>query len=235
MPDTRHQRLIILSLCLAFCGCAEGPLWRLGQMSPWTQQKWVQEEQIADTLFARKKEMNNLVATARGQSSQQQNAAAEKLAEVALRDPILLVRLQAVRNLGELNCPAAQKALRQASMDPDADVRLTVVEAWRKMPAEHALPQLQEILGSDTNVDVRLAATRALGDFPGSPSIAALRMALSDPDPAIRMRATQSMARASGESFGSDVRAWQQYAKQITGASDERMAESPNLAAPPKR
>ncbi|MEZ6092686.1 MAG: HEAT repeat domain-containing protein [Pirellulaceae bacterium] len=205
-------------------GCAEGPFWRLGRYSPWATQKWSEEEQLANTLFEQKKEMNEWVAAVSDRSATEQNEAASKLADIALRNPVLLVRLQAVRKLGELNCPNSQAALRQAYSDPDASVRLAVVEAWRKMSDDVAVPELQKILGSDTNIDVRLAATKALGDFPGSQSVSALRLALTDPDPAIRRRGTQSMARVTGESFGADIRKWQNYANQIVGDS-QRIAQ----------
>ncbi len=224
--------LIVTPISIANVGCAEGPFWRTGRFSPWATQKWQEEEDLADTLFAQKKEMNALVANAAGQSSTVQNKAAQKLAQIALRNPILLVRLQAVRKLGELNCPDSRQALTQAYRDPDPEVRLMVVEAWRKMPAEEAVPKLHDILGSDTNVDVRLAATRALGDFSGSPSIAALQLALSDPNPAIQLRATQAMARASGESFGANVKAWQRYAKEMVGDGAQRVATEPATTLP---
>ena len=43
--------LMLLALIGATVGCAEGPLWRLGQLSPWAREKWAAEEKIADTLF----------------------------------------------------------------------------------------------------------------------------------------------------------------------------------------
>jgi HEAT repeat protein len=200
-------------------------LWRTGRYSPWARQKWEQEEQMADTLFEKKRKMSEVVGQASRGSTVEKNKAAEELSKLALHDPILLVRLNAVSKLGELDCQTSHEALREAGRDPEAKVRLAAVNAWRKMPSETAVPMLQKILGSDTNVDVRLEATEALGDFSGTPSIAALRMALSDSDPAILARAKQSMARVSGESFGDDLRAWRQYADHIVGSPDRTAAD----------
>ncbi len=221
------QILLLAIFAISFCSCAEGPLWRTGRYSPWARQKWQQEEQMADTLFKKKRMMSEIVDQAASGSVAEKNQAAEELAKLALHDPILLVRLHAVSKLGELDCAESHEALREAGRDPEAKVRLTAVNSWRKMSGETAVPMLQKILGSDTNVDVRLEATEALGDFSGTNSIAALRMALSDPDPAILARAKQSMARVSGESFGDDLRAWRQYADHIVGSPDRTASEPP--------
>ena len=207
---------MVLAL-LVLAGCAEGPFWRAGAISPWARKQWSAEEQIADTLFERKRKMDESVAAVTNQSTAQQEPIAEKLRQVVLRDPILLLRLHAVKRLADLNCPTAIEALRDASTDPNPDVRIAAVKSWERMPAEVAIPQLQEIIGSDTHVDVRLAATRSLGQFTGQSAVRALAMALSDDDPAIQVRAMDSLARATGERFGRDVRQWQAYVGQVDG------------------
>ena len=98
-----------------------------------------------------------------------------------------------------------------ASSDPKSDVRIAAARSWSQLPAEVAVLQLQEMIGSDTNVDVRLAATKALAVFPGSQTVQALSVALSDPDPALQLRAAQTLGKVTGESLGSNVPAWKQY------------------------
>jgi HEAT repeat protein len=190
----------------------------MGQYSPWVVRKWDAEEAVANTLFKKKREMNEAVRAAAAGTQAVQDETAAKLAETALRDPIILTRLQAIKMLGQLNCQVSHEALDQLGHEPDIDVRLAVVEAWRKMPATSAVPALQSLVGSDTNVDVRLAATRALGDFPGQASVQALRLALTDGDPAIQLRATESLGRVTGESFGANVASWKNYVNQTAGS-----------------
>ncbi len=206
-------------------GCAEGPLWRTGQYAPWARKKWEAEEAFADTLFKKKRLMSEIVERGTAGGLQEKNAAAEELADYALKDPIVLVRIQAVRQLGNLDCPASHDALRQAGRDPEPQVRMAAVDAWRRMPSEVAVPALHHVLNSESHIDVRLAATRGLGDHSGSAAIAALRVALSDPDPALRKRAMQSMARSSGEKYGEDLNAWRQYADQMAGQGQPQVAE----------
>ena len=233
--------------CLFATGCAEGVLWKSGKYAPWVRDKWAAEEQIADTLFTRKRRMNESVASVANAPIEQQQPVAEKLAEVVHRDPILLIRLHAVKLLAQLNCPKAVQTLDEASTDPNSDVRIAAINSLQTMSPEIAIPRLQEVIGSDSDVDVRLAATRALGNFQGQSAVGALSLALDDRNPALQIRATESLARSTGQDLGRDVGAWQKYVAQVLPQSmpdqsapnsqpfstdadlPERYAESPSL------
>jgi len=225
----------ILGATISTSGCAEGPLWRAGKYSPWARNQWAAEEEIADTLFARKRKMTEAVTAAIGAPVEDQQRVAEMVSEVVHRDSVLLLRLHGVNLLGQLNCPAAVQTLVDASHDHNADIRIAAIKAWKGMPGDTAIPQLQEIIGSDTNVDVRLAATRALGDFSGQKAVGAISLALSDPNPALQLRAAESLQRVTGEQLGRDIGAWQNYVAQMAPAgqvmpsgSDTRQAGSFN-------
>lgn len=211
----------LLMLQALFAGCAEGPLWRSGKWSPWARNKWAEEEKIANTLFTRKQRMSESVAGVLHAPLDQQQTVAKELSEIAHRDPVLLLRLHAVKLSGQLNCPAATQTLEDASRDYNTDIRLAAIKAWETKPADQAIPQLQERIGSDTNVDVRLAATRAIGKFSGQQAVQALALALNDSDPALQLRAAESLQQATGEPLGRDVIAWQDYVKRFTGETTE--------------
>lgn len=230
-----YRSQILNTLCLVaivslFSGCAEGPLWRMGKYTPWAQNKWAEEEKIADTLFTKKKNMTEMVNQASLGAIEQQQEAASALSNVASRDPVLLLRLHAVDQLGRLPCPAAVDALANAAQDRNSDVRLAAVKAFQALPADKAIPNLQRMVGSDTDVDVRLAATRALGDFSGRQSVAAIALALNDTDPALQLRAAESLQAVTGEAFGRNVKAWQDYVANLPttnlggSQSEERIA-----------
>ena len=207
-------------------GCAEGPLWKTGRLSPLARDKWLAEEQIADTLFERKREMNSLVESAKLGSPANQDDVATQLHEVVRRDAILLMRLHAVNLLGELNSPRAIDALRDAANDPDAEVRIAAVKSWKNFPENVAVAELQGIIQGDTNTDVRMAATRALGSFSGANAVRALSHALTDNNPALQVRATESLERVTGEQIGPDVAAWQNYVDKFSPAAT-RTAQQP--------
>ena len=205
--------LLFLAVSL-FSACAEGPLWRTGSLSPWVREQWSAEEQIADTLFKRKREMNEAVSNVLNSPTQEQDKIARELSEIVRNDQVLLLRLNAVHLLGQLNCPESIDALKQASTDPDPDIRIAAIQSWKNLSANVAIGQLQEIIGSDTNTDVRLAATRALGNFTGENAVRALALALTDSDPALQVRATESLRSVTGENIGADVAAWQNFVQQ---------------------
>lgn len=217
-PGWIAQVLILISMtmvCSFLPGCAEGPFWRAGKYSPWAQNQWAEEEKIADTLFVRKRRMTESVESAVNSSIDQQQRVAQNLAEILHRDSVLLLRLHAVKLLGELDCPAAVQALVDASHDHTSDIRIAAVNAWSKMPTDEAIPHLQEMIGSDTDTDVRLAATRALGNFSGQKAVAAISLALDDRNPALQLRAAESLQKVTGEQLGRDIGAWQNYVRNV--------------------
>lgn len=231
-PGWIAQMLLVVAMattCGTLTGCAEGPLWRAGKYSPWAKQQWAEEERIADTLFVRKRRMEESVNSVFNAPIEDQQRVANNLAEILHRDPVTLLRLHAVKLLGQLNCPAAIQALEAASQDQTSDIRIAAVKAWGNMPAETAIPQLQEMIGSDTNADVRMAATRALGNFSGQKAVAAISLALDDRDPALQFRAAESLQKVTGEPLGRDIGAWQQYVRNVI---PNKPAVEPNSSIP---
>lgn len=217
-------RLLLTLTCLSTCGCAEGLFWRAGKYTPWVQNQWAEEEKIADTLFSKKRRVSELTASALQAPIEEKQRVAEELATYTRRNQVLLLRLFAIQHLGDLNCPASISALQTLSTDKSSDIRMAVIKAWQKLPGDQAIPQLQKMLGSDTDIDVRLAATRALANFSGQQTVAAIALALNDPDPALQLRATESLQQVTGESLGRNVQAWQDYVSQTLPSATKSLA-----------
>ncbi len=211
LPARSGWMLIAPLVALAAGGCAEGRFWRLGRFSPRIVERWEQEEQIANSVFERKRQMSQMATDALAEGGEALNRTAHKLGETALTEPVLINRIEAIHELARLDCPTTWDALRRAITDPNPDVRLAVVQAWKAMSQEQAVAALSSIFAGDTNIDVRLAAIRMLGEFPGQASIDSLAAALNDADPAVQLRATQSLAKVTGQTLGPDVRAWSDY------------------------
>lgn len=216
--------LVPIACFFVVSGCAEGPLWQTGHFVPWARNQWEQENELAATLQRRKRDLNEMVEQA--STDAQIHQAASRLGEIAKRDPVVLVRLHAVSLLGMVDHPAAIQHLRDATKDPDSQIRIAAVDSWQRMPGGAAIPELEEVLGSDTDVDVRLAATRSLGSFRDSRATQALSLALTDNNPAIQFRAMESLQQATGEKIGSDVAAWQRYLDSQNGISVANVPES---------
>jgi HEAT repeat protein len=106
----------------------------------------------------------------------------------------------------------ATEAIKTAIHDPDSDVRVVVCEAWGRRGGDESRHLLAEMLGNDTNVDVRIAATKALGRFKNDPeALRALRLAMDDNSPAMQYRAVESARTISGKDFGNNLIAWREY------------------------
>ena len=76
-----------------------------------------------------------------------------------------------------------------------------------------AVKLLVELLRTDVNVDVRLAAAKALGETRSPAAVAPLGDALADTDPAMQYQAVLAVQQATGKDFGDDVGRWQRYLK----------------------
>lgn len=210
------QKLALCGLCTLFfigaVGCAEGPLWRTGYVSPWARKKWAEEERLVTTLRERRAEIKQWGIAARSKSGEV-DAATESLAKVALDDKALLVRYAAIQELGKAHSLRAVETLDKLASDPEEEIRVSACEALAQHSAPEAMKSLQRVLTSDTEPNVRLAAARGLGAFRSDEAVATLVAALDDPSPALQYRIVESLHSASGKHYGDDLDAWKAYAR----------------------
>jgi HEAT repeat protein len=205
--------------CLAvpiLAGCAKGPMWRLGGLSPWVQQQWAEEEKTyGATLHTKLSELDGLVARAGSMQPEERENWAGQLARLAISDPSPLLRTRVVAALPSFPSPASDAALRTALTDKDLDVRVAACEAWGRRGGSDAVQLLSERVSGDADTDVRLAAIRALGQLDdqqtASGAVRALGVALEDKNPAIQFRAIESLRGLSGRDYGTDLVAWRQF------------------------
>jgi HEAT repeat protein len=211
-------------LCWLTCalGCSSSPLadnFRAPWRKPPQQAPGITTaaQQVAELKEMRKR-------AAQGTPEEHQRLCAQ-LAEQIKTEEDSQIRIEILKTLAVLNTPLSAAVLQAALQDSDPDVRVTACESWGKRPGEEASGQLARVLASDTSLDVRLAAARALGQTASKGAIAPLGEALSDNDPALQYRAMQSLKSLSGRDYGNDVNAWRQYAK-----SGEADVHSPSIA-----
>lgn len=227
---------------LVFAGCAEGPLWRTGRISPWVQKKWQEEAMIVPTLDVRKKQLQQSVDASLQGGTDSMQKMANMLAEIVQKDPILLLRIEATKLLGLFPVEFANDGLIIAMNDAKVDVRKAAVEAWSNISGEAAVENLQKLAAGDTNTDVRQSATRALGTIDTASSVRALGLVLDDPSPGVQYRATNSLKEITGEKFGTDIAAWRQYvssnfaklpdSQMQNGSTESRMANQKDAGFP---
>lgn len=208
-------RWFLLLLCLALpalTGCAE-----LGTAAynPWIRYRWAQEEkQYGKTLPTRLAEIRDLRDHAHRLSAEEQEWASQNMAALIKKESNVPIRIEATRTLGALPTQTAAEALRDAQADGNPLIRIAACRAWEQRGDGESLHSLAAIMGSDTDIDVRLAAARGLGKFRGDMSVQALGSALDESEhPQLQYRAVQSLKTASGRDYGDNLTAWRQYVR----------------------
>jgi HEAT repeat protein len=218
------NRHILFGFCLllvAVAGCAKGALWRLGYLSPQARQQWADEEKIAKTWPVMRDEMTGLAEQAKASSPADQQRVAKRFAEIVEKDNRMLVKLHAVKLLGELSPEAAMAAVAVAARDANADVRVAACQVYGQMATADSLMQLAQLLRSDDSEDVQIAAIRAMGQFKSPEAAVALRSALEEERPALQLAAAESLGKITGEKFGKDVPKWLDYVATLGPANSD--------------
>lgn len=143
----------------------------------------------------------------------QQQTLAGELAEGYRNEADPLLRVELVRTIAKCGSPQAGETLQAAMRDSDGNVRVAACTGWAQHRGPQAVPALGEAIRKDADLEVRLAALRALGRIPGEESVAAISPALEDSDPAMQYRAVQALRELTGKDFGDDANAWREYAR----------------------
>ncbi|HEX3654961.1 MAG TPA: HEAT repeat domain-containing protein [Pirellulales bacterium] len=137
----------------------------------------------------------------------------QDLAQVLRKEEDPLLRAEILRTMAVYPTEIATKMLTAGLKDTDRDVRVACCQAWAKRKGHDATRLLSEMLTSDTDIDVRMAAARALGDTGDPAATTALALALEDHDPAMQYRAVQSLRKLTGKKYGDNVAVWRDYVK----------------------
>ncbi len=124
----------------------------------------------------------------------------------ATSDPIL--RGEIVKTLGAMPHEAAHEGLHQAAEAEDPRVRMAAVAGWSLRSGPEAEAVLGSLLVNDPDVDVRLAAARALSRFSTASAGKYLAQVLKDRNPAVQLAAMQSLKTVTGLDLGNDVNEW---------------------------
>ncbi|MCA9269960.1 MAG: HEAT repeat domain-containing protein [Planctomycetales bacterium] len=200
-------------LVLAAGGCRSGPLAEYYSWNPFVR-GGNDDSSYGPSPAIRREQLQQLARDVRKMSPSEKLQLA---ADLSLRveneiDPLL--RGETVKTLGQIGTDRAKEALRLAVHDAEVNVRVAACQAWQDVGGPEAVQVLTEVLASDTDEDVRLAAVRALGAFQDPAAARGLALALDDGNPALQYRAMESLHHATGQNLGHDVVAWRNYVQQ---------------------
>ena len=208
LPLENRLRLLCIALLLSTAGGCS--VWPYGQ----------KERSSVITPGMRMAAIREIGAQAPDTGEAEQNQLCVQLAQQIQAEPDPLVRQEIQNAVAAFSTPLAQRMLLAGLNDEDREVRLTCCYRLAERAEPETLAALREAMVADPDLDVRLAAIDALAKIQTSETVAALGTALNDRDPAVQYAAVQALKNASGEDFGNDVSAWQQYI--ATGSAPEK-------------
>lgn len=186
-----------------------------GCQSIWTPNMWPFPERERTTYTTPKMRVDAIAEfglRSTGIDSPEQREITDQLARQIQIEPDPLVRQAVVRAIAEFRTPMAQQVLQAGLSDQDEMVRVACCEELGERAENASVASLATALRTDKDMDVRLAATEALGNIKTPEAIQALTAALDDRDPALQFVGVQSMKRVTGKDYGPDVQAWRQVA-----------------------
>lgn len=196
--------LVLLGATCALVGCQNFSNPFAGPPPAYKTQYGLTPSQRIDRLAALARQMGGTPP------AEQRRMSASLTAELAKeQDP--LVRRGLVRTLGAITTRDADATLQAALKDPSALVRMAACEAWGRRTGPAAVGALATMLHGDEEVDVRIAASRALGQIPSTEAARVLGTALDANDPAIQLSAMEALRRTTGREFGDDINNWHRY------------------------
>jgi hypothetical protein len=210
------RRLVPLGLSLLLAaapGCAETKMKTTKWYDPFglfaTKEDDVPPETTpADWI----KRWEKLAKEAKEMPAAEQERASTELAWALNKEDDPYLRAQMLKTLAAFPTKTAEAMLAAGLQDADHGVRIWCCEAWGKRGGEAAMRLMCETLKSDTDLDVRLAAARVLGELKDPNARSTLGLALDDASPALRHRAIESLRKISGKDYD-DLKSWREYAQ----------------------
>jgi HEAT repeat protein len=182
-------------------------------MNPFRRQEWQLDEAYQPTFHRQQEEMAEVRKLASRMSSSDQDHWAGEMEHILRTHNNPLLRAEAVKTLAALSTPSADRALQLAGEDDDANVRIAACRAWGQRGGKDSVAALARILGSDTDLDVRITCAGELAAFSDPVAYRALGLAIDEDNPALTWRAIRSLRTSSGRDFGNNLAAWQQFAQ----------------------
>jgi HEAT repeat protein len=220
--------LTLVTILVAGCAASDG--------NPFAKKPDETDPLYADTLAARVEQIRGVAQRAPDMSPAEKMTASTKLAEQVRTETDPVLQLEVVRALGSLPTPASIEGLRAALSIDRRNVRIAACNALTQIHSAQALEILANVAHSDSNLDVRAAAVRGLGEFRDEEALRALAVAINDHDPAIQYLAVKSMQRIHPDNLGESLSAWKELAynilhgseKHYSSDSDVEVAQSPS-------
>lgn len=206
------QRLLAVFVAMtafAVTGCQDGPMYALKVANPYYSWKeWGADEKIGVTDHVRRKQLAVLAETAGELSPEKQQFWAQQLDKLIESDQSPEMRRLAVRAASRMQVAGAMDMIEKGLDDASLKVRMEACHALGRRSGDDATRVLVATIGTETDLDVKHAALEALAKHDNPISRDALKLALSDRNPATRNLAIESLKGVTGQNYGDDPKVW---------------------------
>lgn len=216
--------IVCLTLLLSTMGCVtESSFWRnqLGSTDSGA------EVPYKSTTVGRMSEVQRLAdRLAEADSRNEAAATAGQLLNILKQEDESLIRTEVVRVLAATPTDASLDAMQIALQDKSPEIRVLACEGLAKSNSLESISILSDTLARDADLDVRIAAARALGQFQSATAVEALTRAINDPDPALQFVAVQSLRQSHSEDLGNNINSWRQLARTLQQSDQQYTASN---------
>jgi len=203
--------VVLFAAALLLPGCAK----RFGGAWPFGEDQTAELKKYGPVPVQRVTAMQERAKKMAKASPEEQEAFAAEMARQMPNETDFNVRMAVIKIMGQMNAPSAKAILYAGMKDPEAEIRATCCEAWGQHPSPVTTRMLAEVLSGDTDLDVRMAAAKALSSAHDKGAIAALGRALEDPDPGMKYCVFESLRKVTGKKdVGDDLDKWREIAQR---------------------
>ncbi len=198
-------------------------MYALKKVNPYfVYKEWREDEAYGVTDHERREQLQSLAGTIGQLPAERQEYWGAHLQALMNQDPSPEMRRIAVLAAGNMTAGNPQPIIEQALEDEIAKVRMEACRSLAKRDDESAARALAEVIGSETDPDVKHAAIAAIGNHRGPIATESLQVALRDRNPATRDLAVRSLKGATGKDYGDDPQVW------IAALNGEQVEERPD-------
>jgi len=200
---------VALMASVAITGCQDGPMYALKSANPYFSMKmWKEDEAIGVTDHMRRIQLQQLATSIGDFEGPAQEEWLDDLNHLMDTDESSEMRRLAVLAAGNMDATEAFSILEKGLDDDSVKVRMEACRALGNHTRDENVLLLARAAGSETSIDVKHAAIKALQEQTSPQAVESLRLALSDRNPATQDLAIASLREATGKDYGDDPEIW---------------------------
>ena len=212
-PSSNTRLLFVAAAILAtISGCTDGPFFQLKKMNPYIQSQWKKDREKTVVYSQRLEEMRLLKRQLPSMTEEEQAHWVATIDDVLKNETSPSLRREAVLTLAVVSKRTdALHAIVPMAQDKNESVRLAVVHALQKNNTPDSTTTLLSLAQSDGSNNVRLTATKSLGQHKTDEVRRFLANKLEDRSTAMQYSASLALNEFTGKNYGGDIEAWKKY------------------------